>query len=464
MTEPLAKSRALIPELLSLAAPTVAQMISYTLMQFVDTWMLARRGPLPATAGSNSGMMAYSFLSLGIGVLWIVNTLASQSFGRKEYHQCGAYLWQGVWFSFAYAVCLLPLLLLAHRLFIAFGHEPTLATWEATYFRISLAGAILKLLGTAFGQFLLAIDKPKSVLLASVCGVSLDALGAWALIFGRLGFHAMGVAGSAWATNIGVAVETTVLIFIALSPSVRLRFGLKSWKIHRAEMAQLLKIGLPSGVQAIADILAWSLFCNWVIGAVGPMAMAANAFMLRYMVVSFMPAIGMSVAVTALVGRSIGRGQIDSARRAAHWGYALTGAYQALCGVCFFVGRRTLLTVFTHDPAVLQVGETYMIFGAIYQLFDALFINYNGALRGAGDTIVPAVITATLNWSINLAGGYLVARHVPQLGPAGPWIIATIYGAIVGVVMLGRFLRGNWTKITLHAPVPVEPAMNVPPF
>jgi len=456
--------RPIIRELLSLAAPTVAQMISYTLMQFVDTWMLACRGPLAATAGSNSGMMAYSCLALGIGVLWIVNTLASQSFGRKDDAHCGTFLWQGVWFSLAFAVLLLPLLLIAHPLFIAFGHAPAMAAWEATYFRISLAGAALKLLGTAFGQFLLAIDKPKSVLLASVCGVSLDALSAWALILGHLGCPALGVAGSAWATNIGVALETAVLIVITFSPAIRRRFGVLAWQLRPPDMKGLLKIGIPSGVQAVADILAWSLFCNWVIAAVGPTAMAANAFMLRYMVVSFMPAIGMSVAVTALVGRSIGRGEIHSARRAAHWGYALTGVYQALCGVIFFIGRNQLLTIFTTDPAVLNVGQTYMIFGAIYQLFDALFINYNGALRGAGDTFIPAVITASLNWTINLACGYWAARHLPQLGPAGPWLIATIYGAIVGLVMLARFLRGNWSKITLHASIPTEPAMNVPPF
>ena len=88
-----------IVELLTLAAPTVAQMLSYTLMQFVDTLMLSRVGSTQATAGGNAGLFAFSVISLGVGVLFVVNTLASQSFGRREFAECGRFLWQGIWFA-----------------------------------------------------------------------------------------------------------------------------------------------------------------------------------------------------------------------------------------------------------------------------------------------------------------------------------------------------------------------------
>src|SRR5580693_850289 len=85
-------------ELLRLAGPTVAQMASYTVMQFIDTWMLSHVGPTAATAGANSGMLSFSLLAFGMGVLWVVNTLASQRFGAGDHAGCGEYLWQGVWF------------------------------------------------------------------------------------------------------------------------------------------------------------------------------------------------------------------------------------------------------------------------------------------------------------------------------------------------------------------------------
>jgi multidrug resistance protein, MATE family len=149
-------------ELLLLGGPTVAQMASYTLMQFIDTLMLARvgRGVLEPTAASNAGVLAFSFISLGFGTLMVVNTLVSQSFGRKDFESCGRYLWQGVWFALGYALLLLPIVPLVPAVFKWAGHDPALAGLESLYLRIVLAGAVLKLVGLAFSQFLLAIDRP----------------------------------------------------------------------------------------------------------------------------------------------------------------------------------------------------------------------------------------------------------------------------------------------------------------
>src|SRR6476620_5014222 len=102
-----------IAELLSLAIPTVAQMASYTLMQFVDTLMLSRVGTTEATAASNSGLLGFSIISFGVGVLWVVNTLVSQAYGRKDCLSCGRYLWQGIWFGLLMSVLLVPLLPIA---------------------------------------------------------------------------------------------------------------------------------------------------------------------------------------------------------------------------------------------------------------------------------------------------------------------------------------------------------------
>src|SRR5262249_21134174 len=158
----------------------------------------------------------------------------------------------------------------------------------------------------------------------------------------------------------------------------------------------------------------------------------ANNYVFRYMAVSFMPAFGISTAVTALVGRYIGRGRPDIAIRRAHLGFAVAVTYMLCCGALFVLLRHQLIGLFTVDENVLRMGATFLIFAAVYQLFDAMYIVYYGALRGAGDTFVPALATAGLCWSITVVGGYLVARFATQLGPAGPWYVASIYGVILG--------------------------------
>jgi MATE family multidrug resistance protein len=179
--------------------------------------------------------------------------------------------------------------------------------------------------------------------------------------------------------------------------------------------------------------------------------MAANMFMFRYLSLSFMPAFGISTAVTALVGRNIGAGRPDVAERRAHLGFAVAAVYMLTCGVVYVLGRNALMGLFTSDPEVLRIGAMLLIFAGVYQLFDAMYIIYNGALRGAGDTFVPAVALTVLCWGIMVLGGYVVARLRPEWGIVGPWVMASIYGLVLGIFIAMRFQRGGWKRLHLGA-------------
>jgi MATE family multidrug resistance protein len=444
-------------ELLKLAAPTVAQMASYTLMQFFDTMMLGHvgTGVSEPTAGSNAGMIAFSIISLAMGTLFVVNTLVSQSFGRRDYSDCGRYLWQGIWFAVGYSILLILTLPMLPAAFVRFGHAPDLVRLETLYLRIVIGGSALKLVGTACSQFLVAVNRPGSVLVSTLIGVSANTFAAWTMIFGHFGIPRMGVAGSAWGQNVGTLVEMSCLIFFATRPAVRTAYNIRDWKVRPQMLLTLLRIGIPSGVQIVADVLAWSLYTMWVMAAFGERAMAANTFIFRFMSVSFMPAFGIGTAVTALVGRYLGMGRPDLARQRADLGFGLSATYMLSCGLLFYFGRNVLMQLFTHDPQVLRMGAMLLVFAAVYQFFDAMYINYNGALRGAGDTFVPALATGILCWGITVFGGYFVSRHFPQWGPGGPWTIATIYGVILGIFMLVRFRRREWSALPGHSLIPV---------
>ena len=373
-----------IVELLFLAAPTVAQMASYTVMQFIDTWILSRLSGDAATAAANSGILTFSGISFGMGVLALVNTMVSQSFGRKEFLDCGKYLWQGIWLGLFLGLALASFIPLGNRVFLAFGHAPNFAAVEAVYWRIVLLAATVKLLSMSMGQFHLGIDRPFSPFIAAIIGVTINAVAAWCIVLGRCGFHSYGVAGAAWAQNIGVTVEMLVLLVFCLRPDVRKIYGTLQIRPRLDYLLALVRVGFPSGLNWFSDVLAWGFFCNGVLAVVGIAAMQANVFMLRYMIVSFMPAVGIGAAVTALVGRYIGRGEPDIAYRRAHLGFFVSLAYVCACGVVFIVFRKQLMSLFTTDPEVLRIGGMYLIFAAVYEIFDAMYINYIAALRSAG--------------------------------------------------------------------------------
>jgi MATE family multidrug resistance protein len=441
-------------ELLTLALPTIAQMVSYTAMQFTDTWMLASLGVREPTAAGNAGIFAFSIIGFGFGVLMCVNTLVSQNFGQKDYRACGQYLWQGVWFGVLFGLLVLPLVPVASNIFHFFGHEPELVPLEVDYFRITLTFTALKLASTAFSQFLLAINRPWIVMFAAMAGVIGNIGFNWVFIFGHWGFPRMGVAGAAWGTNVAVTVELLILTIVALSPRIRNTFNSLDWRFRWKETKTLMLIGVHSGWQIVADVLAWGLFVIWVMAQFGTAAMAASNFMFRFLSVSFMPAFGMSVAVTALVGRYIGAGRPHVAARRAHLAFFWTLIYMLSCGAIYIVWRNQLIHIFTTDADVLRIGAILMIFAGLYQLCDAMFIIYNGALRGAGDTLVPAIATAGLCWSMTVFTGYFVATRFSHFGPTGPWIVATIYGLVIGGFIFARFARGKWKEIKLEDDAP----------
>jgi len=120
------------------------------------------------------------------------------------------------------------------------------------------------------------------------------------------------------------------------------------------------------------------------------------------------------------------------------------------CGLLLFFFRNQLIQLFTADADVLRTGAVLLVFAAVYQLADAMYVSYSGALRGAGDTFVPAVATGVLNWSLSVVLGFVVARYFPRWGAVGPWTLATAYGLILSTFIYIRFRRGGWKRIDLE--------------
>jgi Na+-driven multidrug efflux pump len=260
----------------------------------------------------------------------------------------------------------------------------------------------------------------------------------------------MGIAGSAWGTNAAVMLELLVMGIYLARPAMIKMFGTGDVQVRWPLMRNFLRVGAPSGFQFTCDIGAWSVFTVIIVASYGTPVLSANIFAFTYMHLCFMPAFGVGGAVTALVGKYIGMGRPELGERRAHLGFFICATYMVAVGILLFVFRRPLIGLFSGDAEVIRVGGIIMTFVAIYQIFDAMFLVYAGALRGAGDTLVPAIIQAALVWSIVVGGGSLCARYAPQFGIVGPWTLASIFGAILGLFLLFRFRRGVWKQIDLQ--------------
>ena len=458
-----------VGEVLRLAVPSVLNTVSFTLMQFVDGLMVSRVSKEALSAQMVGGITAFTALCFFIGLLSCVSTFASQNLGAGRKERAALYGWQGLWLSWAAAAMLATLIVAAPWIFALFGHEPAVTRLETQFFQILVAGMGFSMSACALGAFFMGVHRPMVPLIAGACANAANLLVAYILIFGKLGLPQLGLTGAAVASVLGAAVQAIVMFgFFVAGPHAREYQVWRQWRPAWRAVADLVRIGAPAGGMFVADLLMWTLFMGKVIGHFGTEALAATAILNRYWHLCFMPAIGVSTAVTAIVGKYCGARQPRLAWRRAHAGLILVEAYMVTCGIVIWLARDGLVAVFNEppDPVVQSLATSTVIFILLCQAFDGLNVIFIGALRGAGDTLWPGIVQTALAYGLGLGASALVAREMPQWGILGPWAAASSYIVILGLVMWSRFLRGKWRSMTVLEPapvtVPVEPS-SLPP-
>jgi MATE family multidrug resistance protein len=176
--------------------------------------------------------------------------------------------------------------------------------------------------------------------------------------------------------------------------------------------------------------------------------MAASQAFVALLSISFMQAEGLSIAVCTLVGRYVGAKDFSAAARCFHSGQALTLAISGAVAALFVFSPDLLLRVFTDDEEVLSLARPLLVVGAAYQFFDAFGIVADGALRGAGDTLVPFLIRVGLAWCLFLPLAWLLGVHL-EGGLTAAWLGGAFYVTVLAAILVLRFRSGVWRTIQI---------------
>jgi MATE family multidrug resistance protein len=460
-------------EMFAIAAPTIVTMTSYTVMQFIDALMVKRSGedPVYLSAQGNGGIIAWLTMSLLLGLTTVVNSYVSQNLGAGKPREGAAYAWNALWLSIAgWVLIMLPMVALAPAIFGSLGHDERLLGLETSYAQIVLGGGVLTLCGRALGHYFYGMHRPTVVMVSVLIGNLVNVFANWVLIFGNLGAPEMGVAGAAIGTVIGTAFEFTIPLAIFLGPRYAREFGTRAaWRLSARHIRDIFRIGWPGALMFANEMACWTYLMVALIpraaAAAGQNPVLANTagwIGLRYMHLSFMPTVGLSIAITAIVGKCMGMNRPDLAASRTWLAFRLGIAYMGACGVLFFLFRGPLVDLFISGETaeadraqIIALGSQVLIAAAIFQLFDAVAIILSGALRGAGDTVWPGVATLVLSWTCIVGVGHLLIETAPRLGAASPWIGAAAFLIALGLAMLARFVGGKWRSMRL---VDDEPA------
>lgn len=491
LSDPVAKSP--LGELIGIAAPVVAAMTSFTLMQFVDRIMVSRIGPEATYVGAqvNGGMLSWVPISIAMGFTSVVNTFVSQNFGAGKPERGAAYVWTAIWMTLAYwLVVLLPIAALMPWIVSlmrdtqlsaeALAQADARDVMAVSYARILLVGAAWMLAARAVGNFFYGMHSPMVVLISTVAGNVTNILGNSLLVFGpvaprtdyplinhwfeftsrlcaTLGIPRLGVAGSAWSTICGTLVELLIPMAIFLSPKYRRAYQTaRSWRPNVGYFKELFAVGWPGALMFGNEMACWAFFMVYLVGHFGSLHSTAGGIAHQFMSLSFMPTVGISVAMTAMVGKAMGMKRPDIAEQRAWLGVKVAVTYMTICAIVFVVFRKELVGMFldkdmpVHDrQLIIQLGSAFLIATAAFQFFDGIAMSLSGALRGAGDTRWPGVATLILSWSIIVGGGLAIVRWAPGLESRGPWMTSAAYIITLALALLVRFRSGAWKAITL---------------
>lgn len=449
--------------MLKLAAPTVMTTISFTIMQFVDRVMVSRLGTDALAAILPAGVVSFVPSSFAIGAMTSLSTFVSQSLGRGDRRDCSNYFWQMTYVGFAYFVVVLAIVWpAAPWIFKMMGQPEGVINMEVIYFRIMLYAHLVAVINYAGTQFFVGIHRPIITLWASLCGQVTNVVVNYLLIFGKFGFPRMEIAGAGWGTFIGIAVAAGVNMVVFLGGNMNRTFqSRRVVSVNPGKIYDLLKVGLPAGFGLTTNVAFWGVILLALVGRFGKEALAATSAALSYTSVAMMPIVGIGTALTAAVGKTIGEDRKNLATKQTGVCLRIALVYIGLVGVCFLLFRNALMAFWSSDSKVIEIGVNILICAAIYQVFHAVRVIYDGSLRGAGDTMWPAAVSALGAIMVLGLGGLLMLKLFPSLGAMGPWVAATSSMTLVGLANRWRFNSNRWMNIDLfkHRPpaVPVAP-------
>jgi MATE family multidrug resistance protein len=337
--------------------------------------------------------------------------------------------------------------------FMRFGVIPEVASLSGGYLRILSWGTLPLLLYGGTRRYLQGVGQVRVITITYVVGNLLNWAGNWVLIYGRMGFPALGVNGSAISTCLArVGMAMAMLTFAWRYERSRGHPLFEHWAGPEMDrLRKLVRIGAPAAGQILLEVGAWNL-CTFAAGYLTPVALAAHTIALNYASVSYMVPLGIGAAAAVSVGHAIGAGDPARARRAGWLALALGTGFMVCAGIVFLVAPRPLILLYTHDARVLAVGPSLLWIAAAFQIFDGIQTVSTGALRGLGETRVPMVANLVGYWVMGLPLGFILC-FVLKWGIYGMWIGLTLSLIVIALALLARWKRDAVQMVLSHSKI-----------
>lgn len=419
----------------SLAYPVIIGQLGIIMMGVVDSIMVGRLGSVPLAAASLGNSLIFIILIIGIGCSIVVTPLVAILVGGKRYSECGIYFRQSLLVNVVLSFIMIGVILIGVN-YIHMLHQPP-EVIKPTIIYMSIVGlsAFPLMIYQTYKQFIEGFSIMKPAMVIAILANIINAFANWVLIFGKLGFPKLGLAGAAWATfSSRVFMAIVIMIYIMKNEKFKqydVTFHFRG--LDFSVIKKILRLGLPSGFQYFFEVGAFSLAVV-MIGWIGANELAAHQIAINLASISFMAVLGISQAASIRVGHAMGEQNISNVRKAGFTGIILGASIMSLAGLSFILLHNILPTLYINDEKVISIASRLIIIAALFQLSDGTQAVGIGVLRGLTDVKGPTMITFVAYWIISLPIAYLLAFNF-KLGVDGVWI-GLLIGLTVSAILL----------------------------
>jgi MATE family multidrug resistance protein len=427
--------------MLRLALPVIAAEIGWICMGLVDTVMVGPLGPAAIGAVGAGSILYMAVIVVGFGTLLALDTFVSQSFGAGRIDECHRWLFAGVQVAALLTVGLTVLSAALIASLPVFGLHADVLELIRPYMTHLLWSTPFLLAYAVFRRYLQALHVVRPVMYALVVANLVNVAVNWVLIYGRLGFPALGVVGAAYATVVSRAAVAVFLLAVIVYRERDTPSGLRdvAFGFDPERIGRIVRLGLPAAGQTLLEVGIFAAV-SALAGRINPAAVAAHQIVLNIVGFIFMVPFGFSSAAAVRVGHAIGRRDPGGARIAGWTALALATATMVGSALVFAVWPERLVRLFTSDREVIDIGVRLLLVAAVFQLFDGVQAVTTGALRGLGNTQTPMAVNFVGHWVLGLPTAYLLCFRL-DWGAQGLWT-----GLACGLIVTGAVLLGAWHR------------------
>jgi len=436
----------IVPSLLKLAVPIVLANVLASAYQLTDAFWVGRLGGNAVAAVSVSFPVIFVMIAVGMGFGIAGSTLVAQYMGAGNQRMVNHVAAQTL-LMVAIASAVLGAIgyAISPGLLRLMGVEPEVFTGAVQFMRVSFVG-LVTVFGFAMFQAVLRgvgqVTLPLYIVAGTVVlNFVLDPL----FIFGWGPIPAQGVAGAAYAT---LGTQTLAAV-IGLAALLNGKYGIHlQWSDFKPDWDFVRKafvLGFPATIEQSARGLGMTMM-TFLVATFGTVAIAAYGVVTNIFMFVLIPAMGLSMATSALVGQHIGAGKIERATRISHLSSAIAFISLSLIGLLLFLGAHAVVEFFVPtDPPVVETGARFLRIFSLSFGFLGLQLSLIGVFRAAGKTVTTMVLALVSQWVLQFPLAYILGKYTAGGLNTMWWAFPTsmIVSTLLAVVL---FLRGDWKQ------------------